>query len=344
MAEQLSARGHQVLVVVTTDCPESKRHLIPVSDYQLLWLKPRPFRGVGMLWRMSQVYQVARRFRPEIIQGQAVSCGLIAAVAGRLLKVPSICYAQGYDVYEASAWQQRTEIRWGCLWPDKLLAVSRHLAGRIQDITGASQVALMPHAFVLPEPELEREAVRQRFALARDERMVFCVGRLEQFKGHDVLLQALPGVVAAHPEASLWIAGSGSQLDELKRQAKRLGIASSVSFVGHLSADDVHAMMGAADLFVLPSRTEPFGIVLLEAMAHGLPVVASNVGGIPEVVPVDGDVQLVPIDDVEALEQAMVRALDVDFAASSRNRQHAMEFEWKRQVVRFESIYLDLLR
>jgi len=342
LATHLAARGHQVLVVVTTPCPQNMQNKIEPADYTLLWMKPCSLRGTGILWRIWQAWPIARAFQPQVIQGQAVSCGLIAAVVGRLLHVPSICYAQGYDVYEASPCQQRTEIRWGCLWPDRLLAVTRHLAERIQDITGATQVELMPHAFVLPDPIPERATARRKLNLPHNQRMVFCVGRLETFKGHDVLLRAWQDVLRQHPEASLRIAGTGSQLDKLQQQSRMLGIDQSVHFIGHLPANEVHQWMAAADLFVLPSRSEPFGIVLLEAMAHGLPIVASDVGGIPEVAPAAGDIRLVPVDDVEALKMAILDMFSRGCTVSDTNRQHAMQFEWNLQVARFESIYEQL--
>lgn len=342
LAEHLAARGHRVLVVVTTSCPEAKRHLIAAGDYELAWMQLRPLRGTGLFWRVFQAWRLARRFKPQIIQGQAVSCGLLAAMVGWLMHVPSICYAQGYDVYQSTSWQQRTEIRWGCLWPDRLLAVTGHLAGEIRWVTGATDVQLLPHAFAMPAQHVSRKQARALCGIKANERLVFCVGRLETFKGHDVLLDAWPGVLEQHPDARLCIAGSGSLLSGLQQQVSRLGMESSVQFAGHLSESMIHQWMEAADLFVLPSRSEPFGIVLLEAMAHGLPVVANRVGGIPEVVPEQGDVQLLLPDDAAGLTQAMLSVFSRGFASSERNRQHAMQFEWGLQVERFESVYESL--
>jgi glycosyltransferase involved in cell wall biosynthesis len=343
LAEHLTRRGHRVLVVVTRPCPDACRHRLPAADYALIWMSPRPVRGTGLLWRIWQAWRAARAFRPQIVQGQAVSCGLMAAVVGRLLRVPSIAYAQGYDVYEASCWQRRTEIRWGCRWPDKCLAVTRHLAAEIRKATGGGEAQVMPHAFTMPEQAIGRDAARAGCGISGEVPLVFSAGRLEGFKGHDVLLRAWPGFSARYPAARLRIAGSGSRLESLRGQALALGIEGSVDFVGQLSAAEVHRCMAAADLFVLPSRAEPFGIVLLEAMAHGLPLVASDVGGIPEVVPAHGDVRLVPPDDAEALQAAMLEMVSRGPAVSETNRRHAMSFAWGLQVERFESLYRQLL-
>jgi len=343
LAEQLVARGHEVMVVVTTSCPAQKQAQIQQAGYELVWLQSRPFRGSGSFWRIWQTWCHARRFKPQLIQGQAVSCGLVAAVVGRLLRIPSICYAQGYDVYQATAWQKRTEIRWGCRWPSRLLAVTRDLADAIHEVIGDHPLQIMPHAFLLPKTLMERESARAEYNLLGDTCMVLSVGRLEHFKGHDLLLQAWPTLLKQNSEAQLWIAGSGSSLAILQQQARQLGVESSVHFAGQLKADDVHGLMAAADLFVLPSRSEPFGIVLLEAMAHGVPVVASRVGGIPEVVPERGSVALVEVDNVEALTTAMADNMKAPFTPSVENREHAMQFEWAQQVVRFESIYRELV-
>ena len=341
LAEHLSGRGHDVCVLVTTPCPPEKQHAIAKHNYQLLWLKKRPLRGLGWLWRVIQTLKHTKTFQPDVIQGQAVSCGLIAGVVGRVLHIPSMCYAQGYDVYQASWWQKKTEIRWGCSLPTRCLAVTQNLKQEILDIVDVP-VSIMPHAFVLPALSQSREQLRQQYGLQDDVKLVLNVARLEDFKGQDVLLKAWVDIVAAHPKAQLWIAGTGSLETSLKNMVVTLGLQDNVKFLGFVPQAEVHALMEAADLFVLPSREEPFGIVLLEAMAHRLPIVASKVGGIPEVLPSNDDVALVAADDAPALTQAMQAAL-ANNRLCDDNRLYALDFSWDKQVQRFEGIYTSLL-
>ncbi len=345
LAEHLSGRGHDVCVLVTTPCPPEKQQAIAAHDYQLLWFKKSPLKGLGWLWRLMQTLQHAKAFQPDVIQGQAVSCGLLAGVVGRVLGVSSMCYAQGYDVYQASWWQKKTEIRWGCALPNRCLAVTQHLKQAILDIVDVP-VSLMPHAFALPALSESRAQLRQQYGLQddtklNDTKLVLNVARLEDFKGQDVLLKAWVAIVAENPKAKLWIAGTGSQEAALKGMVAELDLQDSVRFLGFVSQAEVHALMEAADLFVLPSREEPFGIVLLEAMAHGLPVVASKVGGIPEVLPSNDDVALVAAGDAQALAQAILKMLDIPL--SEANRRHALDFSWDKQVQRFEAIYQALM-
>ncbi|MDQ7058485.1 MAG: glycosyltransferase family 4 protein [Ghiorsea sp.] len=341
LAEHLSARGHDVCVLVTTPCPPEKQQAIVAHDYQLVWFKERPFRGLGWLWRLMQALNHTRSFQPDVMQGQAVSCGLLAGVVGRLLGVPSICYAQGYDVYQASWLQKKTEIRWGCALPTQCLAVTQDLKQAILEIVDVP-VSLMPHAFTLPALSESRAQLRQQYGLQDDTKLVLNVARLEGFKGQDVLLQAMTVVVAVYPDVQLWIAGTGSLETTLKQMVATLGLQNHVKFLGFVSQAEVHALMEAADLFVLPSREEPFGIVLLEAMAHGLPVVASRVGGIPEVLPSNDDVALVAADDEQALAQSMLTML-ANNRLSDDNRVYALDFSWDKQVQRFEGMYTSLL-
>jgi len=341
LAEHLSARGHDVCVLVTTPCPPEKQQAIAAHAYQLVWFKKSPLRGLGWLWRLMQTLQHAKTFQPDVIQGQAVSCGLLAGLAGRVFGVPSMCYAQGYDVYQASWWQKKTEIRWGCRLPTRCLAVTQNLKQAILAIVDVP-VSLMPHAFVLPTLSQNREQLRQQYGLQDDAKLVLNVARLEDFKGQDVLLKAWVDTIAENPKAQLWVAGTGSLEITLKQMVVTLGLQNHVKFLGFVSQAEVHALMQAADLFVLPSREEPFGIVLLEAMAHGLPVVASKVGGIPEVLPKNDDVALVAADDVQALAQAMLTIL-ANNQLCDDNRVYALDFAWDKQVQRFEALYTSLL-
>lgn len=338
LAEHLSEHGHEVCVLVTTDCPKNKYHDIKEHDYDLKWLKPRPFRGLGYVWRIIQSFKQALNFQPDIIQGQAVSCGLLAGILGKFIGVPSICYAQGYDVYQASWWQRKTEVRWGCSLPTACLAVTDDLKQSIKKIANIT-IQRMPHAFDLPKLDEERMDIRQRYQLSHTSKLVFNVARLEAFKGHDVLLHAWKTCVNQHPDAQLWIAGTGSLSKDLNAMVGALGLDKHVRFLGFLAQKDIHDLMEAADLFVLPSRSEPFGIVLLEAMAHKLPIVASRVGGIPEVLPKDGITWQVPVNDSEALTDAMLEAMQDGNYPAQQNQVHAFEFTWEKQVKRFESLY-----
>ena len=142
----------------------------------------------------------------------------------------------------------------------------------------------------------------------RAVRRIITVARLRPEKAHEVLLEAAALVVARHPEVEFDIVGDGSRLSALARLAERLGIASHVHFLGH--RDDVVGALEAADLFVLPSRSEAFPNGVLEAMAAGLPVVACAVGGLPELVNEGKTGLLVPPEDPQALAAATSSLID----------------------------------
>lgn len=127
-----------------------------------------------------------------------------------------------------------------------------------------------------------RAQFRARWARP-EERILFFVGRLVREKGIEVLLEAMPAVLAAHPDTKLVIAGGGPR-DHLVARAVALGIAPRVVFTGFLPEEDLPRAYAVADLAVFPSLYEPFGIVAIEAMAAGVPVVVSDAGGFREVV------------------------------------------------------------
>jgi len=142
---------------------------------------------------------------------------------------------------------------------------------------GVDPARLHPHA----APDDLRD-FRRRWALD-GERIVFFVGRLVREKGLEVLIDAMPEVLAAHPEAKLVVAGGGWWGHLAERAAQR-GLRDKVAFAGFVSEEDLRRFYAVADAAVFPSLYEPFGIVALEAMAAGVPVVVSDIGGFREVV------------------------------------------------------------
>lgn len=180
---------------------------------------------------------------------------------------------------------------------------------------------------------------------ARDPLALLAVGRLEAQKGHDVLLEAMPAILARHPGAHLSIAGEGVGRPALTDQIRRLGLESRVTLLG--ARGDVQALMARSGVLVHPSRWEGFGLVLLEAMATGLPIVASGVGGVPEVVADRVTGRLVAPEDPVGLASAVGDLLSDPAEAAelgTAGRQRLIEvFDPDRMARETTEVYRALL-
>ncbi|MPZ80295.1 MAG: glycosyltransferase [Actinophytocola sp.] len=173
--------------------------------------------------------------------------------------------------------------------------------------------------------------------------LVLYFGRLEWEKGVHDLLAALPRLRRAHPGARLVVAGQGVQAAALVEQARKLRIRRSVDFVGHLPDRSLVALLAAADVVVLPSRYEPFGIVALEAAAAGAPLVASTAGGLAELV-VHGETGLsVEPGDVDGIVSGVCTVLADPTAAARRARaakaRLGTQFSWAGIAETTASVY-----
>jgi glycosyltransferase involved in cell wall biosynthesis len=188
----------------------------------------------------------------------------------------------------------------------------------------------------------ERAVAKTRLGLAADQPVVGTVGRLEPRKGTATLLEALAHIHAdGHRDVVAVVAGDGPLRAELETLARRLGIAQHVRLLGDRA--DVRAVLAALDVFVLPSRTEGMSNALLEAMAMECGIVATAVGGTPEVMAGDTTGILVPAADPVALARATVRLLDVPeerarLGAAARRRVEE-RFDARAMVRRLEAVY-----
>ncbi len=155
--------------------------------------------------------------------------------------------------------------------------------------------------------------IRNRFA-HESEKILLFVGRLVPEKGLDVLIKALPIILGNGVNAKIVAVGEGPQRDEYQRLANYYGFGNKILFTGHIDDWTLRALYRVADVVIVPSRFEPFGIVALEAMAAHCPVVASAVGGLSEIVDYEGTGLKVPLNNPDALAWAMLRVIkDVGF-------------------------------
>jgi glycosyltransferase involved in cell wall biosynthesis len=263
-----------------------------------------------------------RRQKPDVLHfndSHAVTAGGIASWG---LHVPARISSRRVTFDLRSARQYR-------LLCDRVICVSEAVA-RICEQSGVAAPRLnVVHDGVCPEP-LARTARCDDLPLPANRRVLLCVASLCPEKGHEHLLAAMPRILGHAPDVQLVLAGAGELAGALQRQAEQLGIAERVSFLGF--RHDVRRILSAADLFVMPSLREGFCSVLVQAMLAGLPIVASDVGGIPEALGAsDRDPDpvgwLVPPANPQRLAQAIVDALSSPHKAaafSAQARQRAL--------------------
>ena len=190
-------------------------------------------------------------------------------------------------------------------------------------------------------PDVDGDAVRRRHGIA-DRRVVVCVSRVVPRKGQDLLIRAMPAVLAAVADVALLVVGGGPHLDRVRRLAHEVGVGPHVRFAGSVPWAELPAHYAAGDVFAMPCRSrwggldvEGLGIVYLEAAATGLPVVAGASGGAPEAVR-DGRTGLVVDgDSPRAVSAALIRLLDdpVEAAAMGRAGREWVEREWRWDVL-----------
>jgi glycogen(starch) synthase len=189
------------------------------------------------------------------------------------------------------------------------------------------------------------EALRAKFARS-DQRLVLLVGRLVYEKGFHLALDALARVVKRPGNVRFLIAGTGTAEPELKLQARQLGLTRYGSFLGWVGDDMLHSLYRVAEVVIVPSIYEPFGLVALEAMASGCVCVVADTGGLREVVPADGSVGLrFPSRDAAALGRVLEEVLRDDETRArivDEARAHVLRFDWTEVARRTAELFAEV--
>ena len=337
-------------LVITQRWP---RDLPAYEDFEGLQLHRFPFRaptgGAKALTTFPpsrvvvarQLTQLLKAQRVSVVHVQCVSAtAYYAAVAARRLSLPLVVSLQGELTMDASGLFQRSRFMRHVMRSvldaaDVVTACTAATLVEAEDFRGAPFGA---RGLVIHNGVTVSELVgAPPYQHARP--YVLALGRHVPQKGFDVLIRAWARLDGTH---DLLLAGDGPQTGELADVTAALGLTDRVHFLGRADRRLVASLFAGCDLFVMPSRHEPQGIVALEAMAAAKAVVASNVGGVAEVV-LDGVTgRLVPGGDEGALAAA-VAALLADPQARQRlgaaGRERAMEFDWARVAARYQAVY-----
>ena len=305
----------------------------------LAWLQV-PFFLLGF-W-----FGALRRVR----RGGLVHChwtisGLIAYWATRWWRCPLVLSVRGSEIHLVGSGMMASLHRLIYNWMDVVVAVSEDIAEHLEALgVPKSKIKVVANGVDRRFQPADRSVMRERLGLPEGEFIVLFVGLLVPVKGLDLLVGALAEL--ADPKPLCLLVGDGPERPGLERQAAELGVGDHLRFVGRRSSDEIPTWMGAADLLVLPSRSEGRPNVVLEAQACGLPVVATRVGGTPELV-CDGKTGLlVESEDVSGLADAL-RRLRTDRglreALGRAGREQADGMTWAVSADKMAAIYRDLL-
>ncbi|HET7143118.1 MAG TPA: glycosyltransferase family 4 protein [Anaerolineales bacterium] len=354
LAREYSKRGHQVQII-TNRYPRS----LPVTEIihgikiiRLIFLLPeikyiKRFRfdlwlaGFWYRWYTSRALQkIILKFNPDIIHNQYLN--EVAEYTGLCLKknfnlIPWIITFQGGDVDGEPLIDQANKERFQRFSQQAicLTACSAYLAKQVQTL----QPALSGKIEVIHNGvNVDRFSTAQPSLAAQP--YVFAVGQLVPHKGFELLIRAFMPLAKKYHSVQLWIAGDGIQRQSLEMIVRQNNLNQQVLFLGKVDESAVAALMADSLFVVMPSLREPFGIVALEGLAAGKPVLATPMGGLPEFLPVPPNRLVVP--EIPAWETALDEWITMSLAGqlkADQNKQWASKFDWPIIADRYLQVY-----
>jgi len=241
---------------------------------------------------------------------------------------------------------------WATYEADRVIVCSHSMKTEICDHFNLphNKVDVIPNAIDASKyhSSADRGAVRQRYGIGWGEKLVLCVGRLVPQKGVEYFVRAIPLIARRFPEAKYIIVGEGWSRDLIEAEARASGYADRIKFTGFASDKEVIDLMTSADVLVVPSIYEPFGIVALEGMATGVPVVASRVGGLVEIIDHDRTGVFVYPRSPESIAWGIGKIL-ADFDHAKWITENAKEelhksYSWEAVAMKTAEVYKKVMK
>jgi glycogen(starch) synthase len=337
----LRTRGYEFTVVT----PKSHSALPDQEKYQGIPIHRFSFRNDStpsiidyVIEMREKVVKLKHTFDPDLIHINAVGRGdFFHLVTNTAYKAPFLVTLHGQ-------WEKRIE------------PIVEHTLRNADWVAGCSAAIIERGRQLVPEIVSHSSVIHNGFELPLltpqplpfDAPRILCLGRLAQQKGFDLALGAFRSIIMRFPRARLIIAGNGPARTELEKQAAKEKISHAVEFIGWVAPEGVPALINDATMVLMPSRQDSFPLVALEAAGMARPVVATRVGGLPEIVLHKQTGLLVDKEDREGLAQAVFFLIDNPDAAvqmgNAARRRVETAFSWERHVDAYDALYRQLIK
>lgn len=268
-----------------------------------------PIGNTSLFKQISQIINILKLNKINILHTHGYRADVTGFVAARIAGIPIVSTVHGWTPISMKLRSYEALDRFFLKRFEKVICVSKPLFTQLlQQVTKTGCLVYVPNAVAVPDlSTTPRELARKKLGCKPSELIVLSAGRLSKEKGIDILLEAFANLSSSDKVFKLIIAGDGPLRSELQNLANNLGIHERVNFAGYVN--DVSTYYAAADVFVMSSHTEGSPMALMEAMSWGLPVVATEVGGIPDIVQDGHNGCLVPPADAMLFRAALEKVL-----------------------------------
>lgn len=319
--------------------PELGREISPLRD----------------LYTIYKLYRLMRREKPHIVHTHTAKAGFTGRIAAWLARVPIRVHTFHGHVFNGYFGQLKTFVfLWierFCAWlSNRIITISPKLRDELVNqyrIAPVGKFSVLPLGFDLSgitvSPGEEALAsYRDEYGLPDDKQLIFIVGRLVPIKNHDLFLRMAASVLSERNDVHFVIVGDGETRADLEQLVSELRITGHVTFTGWLK--DVRLVFHQNGILALTSKNEGTPVSIIEAMAAGMPVVSTEVGGVSDVLEGGRYGVLVPPDDVEALTKALLQILNGEHPNTDEARQSVLaRYDIKRLTGELEGLYSELI-
>ena len=345
LAKQLSKLKHEVHVITMSDpnSPDENTqddfflHRIKTIEIPLLR---------NIVFSIRSLY-LMKTIKPHVVHSQTISihnAGLPAFLAKKILKIPYIAWGRGSDIYLYRHEKQFKRI---------ILKNSNAAIALTDDMKEAMQniwnmpICVIPNGIDLEKFNTLRKSKMHSTKIAEsDDKVILFVGRLHPIKGLAYLIKAMKIIHQRYPKSRLLIVGDGDERDNLNMIVKNSNLNECVTFIGKVPNKSIPEYMALADILVLPSLSEGFPVVILEAMACGLPIVATKIRGNQEIIKDwDNGFLVEPRNSENITEKVLLLLKDDQLRRiiAGKNIEVAKRYSWESVARRVEEIYFGVV-
>ncbi len=338
----LARRGNRVFVVASG--PEKSLETLH-SGATIYRLPIRKIKWLGGLIFWLDIFWTLGKIKPDIVHVQTIQMALPAFFYKKICHRPYVVWCHGFDVY--FPWKGKAIIAPVTLTASGAVVVlTNHMAEAVKAYYLKKSIVLPNGIDTNTFKGFSKQAIRDTLNVPVGGKIVIFTGRFYPVKGLGYLVEAFRTVSQKIPEAELWLVGNGADRESLTQAVAKNGLTGRVRFTGEVLHQKIPEYLAMADVFALPSLSEGFPLVILEAMALGLPIVASRVRGLPEIITDGENGFLVEPKNSAQLAQKIIQLLEnpaLRQNISDANKKKSQQYDWERVIDAMETIYSQVL-